>query len=374
MDLVRTLQSLVAIDSTSSRSNAPVLDLIEGLVRPMGFETRQMRWIDAAGVEKGNLVARKGPDVPGGLALVGHTDCVPFDPDWKEALSGVVREGAVVGRGSADTKGSVAAMLHAASRVEPTARPLWLLFTADEEDGCQGAKALAEEDMVHPAAAIIGEPTSLVPIRAHKGYCAVDVSIHGLEGHSAFPDVGASAIHAAGFLLGEIRRIQDQLAARHSDPAFHPPHTTFNVGVIRGGKARNVLAGDCFFTLEWRPLPGQPPGLALTLLDDVALRLEQESGGKLRIERTTLRVDKAAVTRPDAEVVRFLEEESGNPSTVVPFGTELPELIEMGAEACVFGPGDIRVAHKTGEYVPVADLERAAAIHGRAIARFCAME
>jgi len=371
MDLVRLLQELVAIDSTSARPNGPVLDHLEPVVRGLGFETRRTSWRDDAGVEKGNLVCRRGPDAPGGLALVAHTDCVPFDPEWSEALSGTLRDGRVWGRGSADTKGSMSAMVAAASREGPRGAPLWLVFTADEEVGCQGAKALQREGRLHPATAIIGEPTELVPVRAHKGYCAVDVSVHGVEGHSAFPDVGASAVHAAGELLGEIRRIQADLAAEHSDPSFSPPHTTFNVGVIRGGKARNVLAGDCFFTLEWRPLPGQAPERGLALLDEAAARVAGKGGGRLRVERTPMRVDKAGVTPPDAAVVRFLEEQSGNPARVIPFGTELPELIDMGAEACVFGPGDIRVAHRTGEYVEVAELERAAEIYRRAIVRFC---
>jgi acetylornithine deacetylase len=381
MDLVRLLQALVAIDSTSSRSNLPVLDFLEGQVAPLGFEVRRMTWTDEAGVEKGNLVCRRGPSAPGGaaggpgdgggLALVAHTDCVPFDPEWAEALSGALRDGRVLGRGSADTKGSAASMIAAAAREAPRRAPLWLVFTADEEVGCQGAKALHHEGRLHPRTAIIGEPTQLVPVRAHKGYCAVDVTVLGVEGHSAFPEVGASAVHAAGDLLGEIRRIQGELAAEHSDPSFSPPHTTFNVGVIRGGKARNVLAGECFFTLEWRPLPGQAPERALALFDEAARRLEARGGGRLRVERTSMRVDKAGVTAADAEVVRFLEEQSGNRAATIPFGTELPELIDMGAEACVFGPGDIRVAHRTGEYVEVAALERAAEIHRRAIARFC---
>ncbi len=371
MDLVETLRQLVAIDSTSSRSNLPVLDWLEPRVRGLGFETRRMTWLDAAGVEKGNLVGRLGPDAPGGLALVGHTDCVPFDADWGEALSGAVRDGKLYGRGSADTKGSIAAMLEAASRVRPARGTLWLLFTADEEVGCQGAKALAHEGRIHPARAIIGEPTRLVPVRAHKGYCAVDVTLTGVEGHSAFPDVGASAIHAAVRLVTEIERIQSRLAAEHVDPAFSPPHTTFNVGIIRGGKARNVLAGECFFTLEWRPLPGQPPEKALEMVDAASRELERSFGDRLQVARTPLRVDPAGVTSPDAEVVRFLEAESGNGSTAIPFGTELPELIHLGAEACVFGPGDIRVAHRTGEFVPLAELRQAAEIYGRAIARFC---
>lgn len=371
MDLVPLLQSLVAVDSTSSRSNLPVLDLLEAEARALGFECRRMRWRDAEAVEKGNLVCRKGPEAPGGLALVGHTDCVPFDPEWKEALSGGLRDGRVYGRGAADTKGSIAAMLAAAADREPRGAPLWLLFTADEEVGCQGAKLLLHEGKVRPRHAIVGEPTSLAPVRAHKGYCAVDVTVTGVEGHSAFPELGASAVHAAGRLLAEIERIQEQLAAEHADAAFAPPHATFNVGLIRGGKARNILAGQCFFTLEWRPLPGQAPERALGLFEEAAARVVARSGGRLRVEHTPVRIDKAAVTPADAELVQFLEAASGKASRTIPFGTELPELLDMGAEACVFGPGDIRVAHRTGEHVEVAELERAAAILEAAIERFC---
>ncbi len=370
MDLVPLLQALVAIDSTSSRSNLPVLDFLEGRARALGFETRRLSWRDPAGVEKGDLVCRRGPDAPGGLALVGHTDCVPYDADWAEALSGVVRDGRVIGRGAADTKGSIAAMLVAASRRPPRGAPLWLLFTADEEVGCQGAKQLLREGRVRPRHAIVGEPTSLAPVRAHKGYCAVDVTLTGIEGHSAFPDVGASAVHAAARLLGEIERIQAELGRAESDPSFSPPHTTFNVGVIQGGKARNILAGSCFFTLEWRPIPGQDPERGLRMVEEAAARLSEASGGRIRVAHTPMRLDHAAVTPADAEIVRFLESESGNASLTIPFGTELPELIELGAEACVFGPGDIRVAHRTGEFVEVAELERAAAILERAIDRF----
>ncbi len=371
MDLVPLLQALVVIDSTSSRSNLPVLDLLEGEVRALGFETRRMSWRDAAGVEKGNLVARRGPDAAGGLALVGHTDCVPYDPEWREALTGAVRDGRVLGRGAADTKGSVAAMITAAARARRHAGPLWAVFTADEEAGCEGAKQLAAEGRLRPSWAIVGEPTGLAPVRAHKGYCAIDVEVTGSEGHSAFPDVGASAIHAAGRLLGEIERIQKEMAQEHSDPSFQPPYTTFNVGVIRGGKARNILAGSCFFALEWRPIPRQDPERGLRLFEEAAARLEAAAGGRLRVTHTPMRLDLAAVTQADAEIVRFLEAESGMKSFVVPYGTELPELIQMGAEACVFGPGDIRVAHRTGEYVEIAELERAAQIFERAIGRFC---
>jgi acetylornithine deacetylase len=370
MDPLPLLRALVAIDSTSARSNLPVLDLLEREVTAQGFETRRQTWVDAEGVEKGNLVCRRGPEAPGGLALVGHTDCVPFDPQWTEALAATVRDGKVFGRGAADTKGFLAACLAAASHVRGGRAPLLLLFTADEEVGCLGAKRLVAEAKVHPRHAIVGEPTRLVPVRAHKGYCAVEVTVTGLEGHSAYPDVGASAIHAFGRLFPDLERIGDLLRGER-DLSFDPPFTTWNVGVVGGGKARNIIAGECRFSYEWRPLPGQDPRRALRLLEEACERLSAASGGRLQVAIAPLRTDAAAVTPPEAEIVRFLEAESGARSVTVPFGTELPEVIGLGAEACVFGPGDITVAHRTGEHVALLELERATAILGRAIERFC---
>jgi acetylornithine deacetylase len=370
VELIPLLQTLVAVDSTSARPNAPVLDLLEPLMRSIGFATRRIDWVDDEGVPKGDLICRRGPDQPGGLALVGHTDCVPYDYEWKEALSGNIRDGRLYGRGSADTKGSVAAMVYAASRVRAARAPLTVLLTADEEAGCWGAKRLVEDGQVRPRWAIVGEPTCLVPVRAHKGYCAVDVEVTGSEAHSSYPDAGASAIQAAAKLLGQIEQIEKELSA-DADALFAPPHTTFNVGVIQGGKARNIIPGSCYFTLEWRPIPSQEPEQALRLFDAAAARLAASSNGRIQVTRTPLRLDKAAVTPADAEIVRFLEQESGNPSRSVPFGTELPELIDMGAEGCVFGPGDIKVAHRTGEFIELAELERGVGILERAIERFC---
>jgi len=371
MDLVPLLQALVRIDSTSSRSNGHVLDLLEEQVKPLGFDTRRVRWADADGVPKENLICRRGPEHAGGLALVGHTDCVPFDPDWPEALSGAERDGLVYGRGACDTKGFLAAAVTAVRRTQPGRQPLTLLFTADEEVGCLGAKQALAEGRIHPRHAIVGEPTSLVPVRAHKGYCAVEVELTGIEGHSAYPDVGASAIHAFGRLLGDLEKIGAELKKK-PDPTFDPPYTTWNVGVVQGGKARNIIAGACRFSYEWRPLPGQDPRRALRLLEEACQKLEESTGGKIKAAIAPLRTDPAAVTPPEAEIVRFLERESGNKAITVPFGTELPEVAGMGAEGVVFGPGDIRVAHRTGEHVPVVELETCADVLTRAIERFCA--
>jgi len=118
-------------------------------------------------------------------------------------------------------------------------------------------------------------------------------------------------------------------------------------------------------------VPGQPPERVLRLFEAAARRLEEGSGGKIKVAHTPMRVDAAAVTPADAGIVQFLEAETGIAATAVPFGTELPEVLALGAEACVFGPGDIKVAHRTGEHVAIGELEKCAAILERAIARFC---
>lgn len=377
-ELEPLLARLVAIDSVSARDNSPVIELLESELRPLGFDLRRHASVDALGVEKQNLVAVRGPvpaHGPSGLALVGHTDTVPYSAAWKDALR--LTRGAgpesdrLYGRGACDTKGFIACALRAVAAADLGAlrAPLWLAFTADEETGCLGAKRLAELHALWPRHAIVGEPTSLTPVRAHKGYCLAEITVRGIEAHSAYPDRGASAIGGAGELLGDLEALARELEAK-IDPAFDPPHTTINVGLISGGKAKNIIPGECRFTVEWRPLPGDAPGELPGRLRALTARLTARRP-RLTCEVVVLREDGGAATRRDAELVRFLEAQSGRAAASVSFGTEAPELAALGAEPVVFGPGDIRVAHQTGEFVPMADLERCSQILGAAIEQFC---
>ena len=206
----------------------------------------------------------------------------------------------------------------------------------------------------------------MTPILGHKGYCLAEVTVHGAEGHSAYPETGASAILAAGRVLREIERIGEELRAE-ADPEFSPPHTTLNVGLIAGGKAKNVIPGLCTLTVEWRPLPSQDARKILRLLEEACARVQTD---RIRIEVVAQRLDGGIVVARDSEIVTFLQTESGNEPGTIPFGTELPYLAQLGATACVFGPGDIRVAHRTGEFVPVAELMRASEILAAAVDRF----
>ena len=375
MTVEETLRQLVAIDSVSSRSNAEIISYLENCCGKTGFVTKRFCHLDEAGVEKINLVALAGADFSNHpsveLALAGHTDTVPFDPAWKSALRVVAENGKLFGRGACDTKAFIAAALTAIEDqdLNELKKPVALVFTADEEIGCLGAKRLADARPFSARYAIVGEPTSLQPMHAGKGYCLAEITVRGREAHSAYPQLGASAILRSAHLIQRIERIAEELK-NDQRAGFDPPFTTLNVGLIRGGTAKNVVAGECRFTLEWRPIPGQQTGRVLHLVEQAINKLRKDDRDFIcQIEAA--RADESFETPADSPLVHFLEGASANPSGTVAFGTEAPSLITLGADAVVFGPGDIRVAHRTGEFVPVDQLNQCVRMLSQAIKRFC---
>jgi len=369
-DLVALLRELVAVDSTSTRPNAPMIDVLERRLSASGFACERQRYTDDAGVEKQNLLARSGEGLPE-LSLVGHSDCVPFDGSWKEALTLTERDGKLFGRGSCDTKAFIASSVLAAEKTRgKLKKPFQLLFTADEELGCVGAKKLLEAGKGRTRRAIIGEPTSLRPIRANKGYCLAEIEVFGKEGHSAYPDSGASAIFRAARLLTRIERFANGVLRSETHPDFVPGFGTLNVGMASGGKAKNVIPGHMKLTLEWRPLPGQATDAVLKQVEKLIAECVAEEPAFSATIRP-IRKDRGYDTPADADVVQFLAAQSGKTTDTVSFGTEGPQLAALGAVPVVFGPGDITVAHQTGEYVPVVELHRAAEILEAAVLHFC---
>jgi acetylornithine deacetylase len=161
-------------------------------------------------------------------------------------------------------------------------------------------------------------------------------------------------------MLGELEKLALDLQ-RDRDEEFSPPYTTLNVGLISGGKAKNVIAGECRFTLEWRPLPSQEPSQVLQLV-------QRLGAGEVSAQR----LDRGILQPRNSALVEFLRERTGNAAATIPFGTELPYLAALGAEACVFGPGDIRVAHRSGEFVPIGELQKAVDVLAAAIEKFAA--
>lgn len=368
--LVPLLAELVKVDSTSSRSNAPVLDVLEPRLRALGFSTERHAYLDDAGQPKANLLAHRGEGLPE-LALVGHTDCVPFDPSWTGALTLTERDGKLFGRGACDTKAFIACALTAVERTLPRLkRPLLLAFTADEEVGCLGAKKLLEAGKGRAKHAIVGEPTQLQPIRANKGYCLAELEVRGKEGHSAYPDSGASAVFRAARFLARLEQYAKGPLRAEQDDAFLPPFATLNVGVIQGGTAKNVIPGRCRMTVEWRPIPGQRVEAVAEEVERALAEVRRDDPG-LEWTFKPLRMDRGFSTPPDAELVRFLEGASGKAAGTVAFGTEGPQLSALGAQPVVFGPGDIKVAHQNDEFVPRDELFKAEEILEAALLRFC---
>jgi acetylornithine deacetylase len=384
MTVEKTLAELVRIDSSSSRSNREIISHAAARAESLGMRVRLLPYTDERGVEKINMVALAGPTstVNNGppastetqveLALVGHTDTVPFDPAWTAALELTARDGKLYGRGSCDTKGFIAAALTAIEEIDRRRlrRPLALVLTADEEVGCLGAKQLAEARALKIRYSIVGEPTSLRPMRAGKGYCLAEMTVRGREGHSAYPSLGASAIFRAARLISSIERIAEELKSLNVHEAFDPPYTTLNVGLLSGGTAKNIIAGRCTFTLEWRPVPGQGAEQVLDLVRN-AIEDERSRDADFDCEVGVVRLDESMETPSDSALVQMLEDATGQAAGTVAFGTEAPQMIELGAQAVVLGPGDIRVAHRTEEFVPIADLHQCVRILSRAINHFC---
>ena len=362
------LSELVRIDSVSSRSNLEIVDYLERRCQALNLITRRFPYRDEHGIEKINLIALTADVSEVELALVGHTDTVPYDPHWTEATSLTERDGKLYGRGSCDTKAFIAAALTAVENVN-SSKPLALIFTADEEIGLRGAKQLAQLKPLRVRYSIVGEPTSLKPIRAGKGYSLAEVIVKGREAHSAYPALGASAIFRAARLINRLDSIAEQLKTEQHD-AFDPPYTTLNVGLIHGGTAKNVLAGECRFTLEWRPIPTQPSERVLELFR-AAIEAERAIDPQLECEVDANRQDTGFETPPDSPLIKLLENCTGKGSGTVAFGTEAAQMMLLGSESVVIGPGDIREAHRTGEFVPVYELERCAEILRQSITQLC---
>lgn len=371
------LRALVAIPSASHGSNVPMITWIQRHLAPLGWHARVQSYRDQAGVEKQNLIV--SPQSPGEgtyaveLALVCHTDTVPAAPGWAEPTRLHARDGHLYGLGACDVKGFLACLLAACPQVDVgrCSKPFCLVFTADEEVGCKGARFLAESGTLRARYAIVGEPTSLVPARAGKGYCLASVTVHGRAAHSAYPGSGASAIMAAARLITRIEIMAEHLRSQR-DEAFSPPYTTVNVGLIQGGTAKNVVAEVCSFVVEWRPVPSQPSGVVAERLRELAADVEQSFGTAVRIELDVLRQDAGFATPEESAAVRVLLNRGARAAQTIAFGTEAPWLARMGADAVVFGPGSMLTAHSARECVPEAELLQCTAMLVNAIQKLCA--
>lgn len=369
------LRDLVAAPSVSSarpeldQGNRAVIDLLAGWAEDLGM-TAEVLPVPGQ-PDKANLIATLGAG-PGGLVLAGHTDTVPCNPDrWQsDPFTLSERDGRLYGLGTADMKGFFPLALQALSEVNAgdLHEPVILLATADEESSMSGARALVEAGRPQARHAVIGEPTGMRPVRAHKGIMMEAVRLTGRSGHSSDPAYGNSALEGMHRVLSELLAWRDELQQRHNSPAFRVPVPTLNLGAIRGGDAPNRICGDCELQLDLRPLPGMEPDALRT---EMRRRLETAlSGSGLGLEVETLFPGTAPMqTDPGAAIVQAAEALTGHPAESVAFGTEGPYLAELGIETVILGPGDITEAHQPDEFLAVERLEPYTALLRALIAR-----
>ncbi|MDB5342786.1 MAG: peptidase [Schlesneria sp.] len=373
-DALEYAQSLVAVPSVSRDSNGPVSDVVERHLRSLGFEVERQEFLDPQGVPKSNIIGRKGTGT-GGLAYFSHTDVVPAD-SWSVAEHGAfaptVRDGRLYGRGSCDMKGSIACMLAAASRVSECTltSPLYLVCTADEEVGFHGARRVAEasqyyrEMVAGQTRAIIGEPTELDVVYAHKGIYGFRVTSRGRAAHSSTRD-GINANVAMIPFLSEMKSLHDETVTDSvwSNAEFDPPGISWNIGINDHHCAVNITAPESVCTVYFRPMPGQDGDQLVKRAEAAAERCGLDF--KFECRGLPLSGD------PDSEFVRDTLGLAKRPAAkTVSYGTDGVCFTEL-KQILVLGPGSILQAHTDDEWISLQQLDAGTAIYEQMIRRWC---
>ncbi|BAN26897.1 acetylornithine deacetylase ArgE Metallo peptidase MEROPS family M20A [Caballeronia insecticola] len=360
------LEKLIGFATVSRDSNLELIEFVRTYLAGYGVES-ELFYNNAR--TKANLFATIGPRNRGGIVLSGHTDVVPVDGQaWTvDAFRLTEKDGRLYGRGTADMKGFLASVLAAVPRfIERDLKlPVHLAFSYDEEVGCLGVRPmLAElEKRAHrPVLCVIGEPTALKPVLGHKGKLAMRCQVKGAACHSAYAPYGVNAIQYAARLINRLDEIGEQLAQpEHHDTRFDPPYSTVQTGVIKGGRALNIVPAECEFDFEVRALPGFD---ANRVADELQTYANAELLPKMRAVKpdTDIRLEPLSAypglaTSPESEAARLVAMLSGSTDFgTVAFGSEGGLFNRAGIPSVVCGPGSMDQGHKPDEFVTVEQL------------------
>ncbi len=361
------LRHLVGFDTTSRNSNRALIQFVQDWLDRFGVPYRLS--FDETG-EKANLHAILGPHRTGGLALSGHVDTVPVDGQAWTSDPFVLREadGKLFGRGACDMKGFVASCLAAVPDIQamPLSKPVHLFLTFDEETNMNGARRLmadVEESALKPDLCLVGEPSLMQPILAHKGRIAVKVSVRGSTGHSSEPDRGVNAVHAAAeavsFVATEARRFAKEGPFVEG---FDPPHTTAHVGTLTGGTILNIIPEAAEFVMEWRFVPGHDAYAEFARLRahvDAHItpwmhEVDPETGFSYEIVGT---LPGMGLSEEHSLTTLVKQLTGSNSAGKVSYGTEGGIYEEAGIPSIVCGPGSIQQAHKADEWIAISQLD-----------------
>lgn len=372
-EAIAVLEKLVAFDTTSRNSNLALVEYVEGYLKERGVSAERVT--NDAG-DKASLFATIGPEGVPGVALSAHTDVVPVDgQDWATNPFTLTRkDGKLYGRGACDMKGFLACCLANVStfRAADLKTPIHLAFSYDEEVGCTGVRPMIAQmgsRLIKPRVVIVGEPTSMMVVDAHKGPVRWHVTIRGRAAHSSMAPLGVNTITAAGHLLVELAAIENDLKINDRNERFDPPYTTLQVTEIDGGAASNIVPEETWFGWEIRALPGtDPDGIENRLRAKAATLLpamrEVAPEADIEIVRTN-DVPPFGASKQSPAVTLALKLAEQNETHCVAYATEASLFDRAGAPSVVCGPGDIAQAHTPNEWIEVAELEKCNAFMGR---------
>lgn len=364
-DIDALLGSLVAFDTTSRNSNLELIDFVAAYLRRRGV-VADLTFDD--GGRKANLFATLGDGTKPGLILSGHTDVVPVDgQSWNsDPFALVCRDGRFYGRGAADMKGFLAVVLSKVDDILDAGlpAPIHLALTYDEEVGCLGVRGLLSRLAERGLAArgcVVGEPTSMVPVTAHKGKRAYRCCVRGLSAHSSLRPFGVNAIEHAAGIIARLSDMADALEKAMTDDGFDVPYTTLNTTTIKGGMATNTIPADCDFSFEYRFLPQADPE---RIISDIRSYISGTVEPRMRRIDGATGVDLDQIIsyppldcQANGDLLALVQRWCGRTEArKVAFGTEAGLYAQAGIPAVVCGPGDIRQAHRPDEYVETAQL------------------
>lgn len=364
-DVLAMLERLVAFDTVSRNSNLDLIDFVKGWLARHGIDSLLVQSDDGT---KANLLASVGPAMAGGVVLSGHTDVVPVEgqPWTTDPFRLAERDGRLYGRGTCDMKAFLAIALALVPDMQRLKRPIHLALSYDEEVGCRGAPRLIDtmlQELPRPAAVIVGEPTEMRVVSAHKGIAVLRTVVTGHEAHSSQTHRGVSAVTTAARLITHLDDLACQRAQAGPYAAgFEPPYTTIHVGTIHGGTAVNIIARECSFEWDVRSIPEDGPEAILEAFREHCRTWVvpgMHAIGPGSGIATELLVEAPALAHEDHNSAIELACRLAAVDTTdrVPFAAEAGLFQRAGLPSVICGPGSIDQAHQPDEFITLAQVE-----------------
>ncbi|WP_340149667.1 acetylornithine deacetylase [uncultured Sneathiella sp.] len=363
------IDRLIGFDTVSRNSNLDLINFVADYLAGHGVEAVRVFNDDKT---KANLYATVGPAREGGVVLSGHTDVVPVEgqPWDTDPFTVVEKDGRLYGRGTSDMKSfSAIALAKVPEMIEKgLSVPIHFALSYDEEIGCIGAPSMIEEianTLPRPRAVIVGEPTMMDIVSAHKGIVTLKTTITGREAHSSLVEDGVSAVMVGAELISFITGMMAENKARASaESRFSPPYTTLTCGVVHGGTAPNIIARKCEFLWDIRHIPGDDP---LSFVERFKAHCETEVLPRMQaVAKEASIVTEISSNVPalgpedDGEAERICRAITGKNTTgAVSYAAEAGQFQQAGFSTVICGPGSIGVAHQPNEYIDIAQVAAA---------------